>query len=237
MAIKGTDGMLLVYPVRFREVCVCESSQDVAAVNSQCANLMTTTIMLPSPFGIPKGVGMAHHSHPGISGDPQLQLYIHLGLSSLHNTWIIKFQFTEEHWSPGLWQPSSARAGFLLITHTLIHTLFSCLVGLLVCVCVWYCRETQEGRERIMLQPQLLMSILAANYCSSSSASKQLRKNSPPFSLPPPHPHPLLWVSKSDLPSDERWLPSCNERKAEEGWFKRGMKVEGDEGADSLYAA
>lgn len=228
VTVNGAGGILLMRPVRHqREGCVyvCVSGQDVAAVNSQCANLLTATIMLPPLFGIPKGVGMAQHSRPGISSEPGIQLHAYLGSTGPHNTWITKFQFAEEPWSNGLWQLQglrSSQAGAR--THTPVGTF-----GLVTSVCYTVGRHRREGEgegEDNVLQPQLLMSIPAANYCSSSSAAAE--ENSSPSS---PLPSPLLssplipasflplihilWSESADLtspPPDERWLPSCKGR-------------------------
>lgn len=57
-----------------------------------------------------------------------------------------------------------------------------------------------QTHAHTQLDLEQLMSILAANYCSSCSAAE--RKSLPPTFI-------LCWVSKSDLPHDEASSPRC----------------------------
>ena len=74
-----------------------------------------------------------------------------------------------------------------------------------------------------MLQPQLLMSIPAANYCSSSSAAAEENSSPSPLlsSLPPSSPSiHILWSESADLtptPLMKDDYPAAKGEEEEEG--------------------
>lgn len=192
--------------------------------------------MPPSPFGIPKGVGVAQHSRPGIS--PGLQLHVHQGLTGPHNL-DYEVSACRSTDPPGLRQLQalrSAQAVSLLTTHPLTHTLVQTCY---LCVCNTVGRHRQSGGG------QCVAALAAHEYSGCKLLQLFLSSNQGKLlSLLPLPPHLLILCSESanltsPLMKDD--YPAAKEGGGGEEdtreMVEKRMKVKEDEGTDSLFAA